>query len=70
MSPQKTTCAEGNALLMRESLTFAFSLDHVVDHPWSAAGSPTRPPERGGVLGAMAWCCVAWAGAEDCRRAR
>jgi hypothetical protein len=39
MTDDLKNVAEENALLMRESLTFAFSLDNVVEHPLSKQGS-------------------------------
>ncbi len=39
--------AEENALLMRESVTVAFSLDNVVDHPLSRQGPPELPGAGG-----------------------
>ncbi len=42
MTDDLRNIAEENALLMRESLTFAFSLDHVVDHPLERSGGPNE----------------------------
>ena len=42
MTDDLRNIAEENALLMRESLTFAFSLDHVVDHPLERKGEPNE----------------------------
>jgi hypothetical protein len=39
---------EENALLMRESVSLAFSLDNVVEHPLSRRGSDEGPPDDGG----------------------